>query len=85
MLGVSPLRKKLKGFIELSLNFIPFLDSVFCSQKASNQPTNDKTVSFEESLCSLLTSYPKFHEFQISLINKNGAQSIADSIKSNLL
>ena len=84
MIKVSPLRKKLKGFVEISLNFIPFIDSVYCTTSFQKEGSEDKNYSFEESLTSFLTSLPKFHEFQISLLKNSTAKSLGDSIKSAL-
>ena len=54
---VSPLRKKLRGFYEISLNFVAFLDSVYrINRSLSGAPT-----LFGEGLSSFLLSPPKFH------------------------
>ena len=37
LIRVSPLRKKLKGFVEASLNFLPFIDSVYLTHSTYNQ------------------------------------------------
>lgn len=37
LIKVSPLRKKLRAFIEISLNFFPFIDSVYFTNAAKKQ------------------------------------------------
>jgi hypothetical protein len=59
---VSPLRKKLRGFYEISLNFFAFLDSVY----QINPSLSEESTPFAEGLSSFLLSLPKFHEYQIS-------------------
>lgn len=54
---VSPIRKKLRGFIEISLNFLPFIDTVY----AVNEAKRGREVGFVEGFTSYLVSLPKFH------------------------
>jgi hypothetical protein len=54
---VSPLRKKLRGFVEISMNFAAFIDSVY----QINPSLVDTPTDFMEGLSSFLLSLPKFH------------------------
>lgn len=54
---VSPLRKKLRGLHEISINFVAFVDSVY----QINRPLSEALTPFGEGLSSLLLSLPKFH------------------------
>lgn len=54
---VSPLRKKLRGFVEISMNFAAFIDSVYLI----NRSLIDTPTDFMEGLSSFLLSLPKFH------------------------
>ena len=40
---VSPIRKKLKGFVEISMNFISFIDSVYMANK---NPQHESNIDF---------------------------------------
>ena len=54
---VSPLRKKLRGFYEISLNFAAFFSTVY----QINPSLSDSPTPFAEGLSSFLLSLPKFH------------------------
>ena len=61
LIRVSPLRKKLRGFVEISLNFLPFIDSVFFANPSQQDNMSHEITTFEDSLSSFLLSLPKFH------------------------
>ena len=54
---ISPLRKKLRGYYENSINFVAFSDSVY----QITTPLSDFLTPFGEGLSSFLLSLPKFY------------------------
>jgi hypothetical protein len=77
---VSPIRKKMRGFIEVSLNFYPFIDTIY----TVNRTKTSRDVNFIEGLTSYLLSLPKFHEFQISFSKGENLPSLAASLEEAL-
>lgn len=73
---VSPIRKKLRGFLEVSLNFYPFIDTVY----TANCTKSSRDIGFVEGFTSYLLSLPKFHEFQINFSKTDNNPSLAASL-----
>lgn len=76
---VSPIRKKLRGFIEISLNFIPYINRIY----TANLP-NSKNVPFIEAFTSYLTSLPKFHEYVINFSKTQNNTNLSTSLEDTL-
>lgn len=70
----------MKGFLEVSLNFIPFIDSVYYINPKNQGKAK---VNFVEGLTSYLTSLPKFYEYQFQY-SKDHSKNVINEIENTL-